>query len=195
MKFKCECITLLCTFKSGCLMRTYIIADNQYITALGISTLIKEKVGAENILNAVSMKDLQFKIKLYPTSVVIVDYTLFNFISMEQMLIVKSSAPDTSWILFSEDIGELFIRQITATDPSVSIVMKGDPKEQIIESLFTVENNKTYLCESAELVLKYGTPLKSESEHEKLTPTEKSILHEIAIGKTTKDIANTNGSG
>ena len=89
MKFKCECITLLCTFKSGCLMRTYIIADNQYITALGISTLIKEKVGAENILNAVSMKDLQFKIKLYPTSVVIVDYTLFNFISMEQMLIVK----------------------------------------------------------------------------------------------------------
>ena len=170
-------------------MRTFIIADNQYITSIGIATFIKAELGATTILNAISMKDLQLKIRLYPNAIVIVDYTLFNFISMDQMLIVKASAPGTSWVLFSEELGEQFIRQITATDPTVSIVMKGDSREQLLESLLSADSDTAYLCETAELILKYGTARKSDEVKDKLTATERSILHEIALGKTTKDIA------
>ena len=57
-------------------MRTFIIADNQYITSIGIATFIKAELGATTILNAISMKDLQLKIRLYPNAIVIVDYTV-----------------------------------------------------------------------------------------------------------------------
>ena len=166
-------------------MRTYIIADNQFITGEGICTLLKKSLETDIILQAATMNELQDKLNMYPDAVIILDYTLFDFVSMEQMLIVKNAFPKSSWLLFSDELGESFMHRVLNTDMTISIVMKHDSKEQITEALQNTTKNTQYLCESAE----YAFKSKIKTEPDILTPSEKTILHEIALGKTTKEIA------
>jgi Response regulator containing a CheY-like receiver domain and an HTH DNA-binding domain len=170
------------------MLKTYILADNQFITDKGISILLRELSGDEiRIVRAGTVNELQGHLNTYPDAVVILDYTLFNFVSIQQMLIVKASAKRSAWILFSEELGELFLRHILATDPSISVVMKHDSEKEITAALQHAASHLPYLCESAEQILRSSIP--ENTIPDKLTATEKVILHEIALGKTTKEIA------
>ena len=166
-------------------MSTYIIADNQFITSKGIISLLEKSSETDIILQAATVNELQDKLNKHPDAVIILDYTLFDFVSMEQMLIVKAAFPNSSWLLFSEDLGESFLRRILIIDPTISVVTKQDSEEQITEALRNMAINVPYLCESAKHILQS----KINPESDKLTPSEKTILHEIALGKTTKEIA------
>lgn len=168
-------------------MRYYIIADNQFITREGIASLLSRSVQAAAILMVTNRKALQEKLNAYPDAVVVLDYTLFDFVSMEQMFILKTAFSRSLWILFSEELGEYFIRQVLITDPSVSIVMKNDSEEQITEALLYATNGTAYISESAAYTL--NEKVRPPKVPDKLTPSEKVILHEIALGKTTKEIA------
>ncbi|KAA6307364.1 putative transcriptional regulatory protein NarL, partial [termite gut metagenome] len=85
-------------------MRAFILADNQDITREGIIALLRELGLSEKILEVKNLAELQNKLSVYPHAVVVLDYTLFNFSSQQQMLIVKERAKDSSWILFSEEL-------------------------------------------------------------------------------------------
>ncbi|KAA6336760.1 Transcriptional regulatory protein UhpA [termite gut metagenome] len=168
-------------------MRTYILADNQDITREGVISLLKEFRLSEKFVEVKTLKELQHKLSLYPNSVVVLDYTLFNFSSQQQMLIVKEKAKDSSWILFSDELGEHFLRHALLTDPSLSVVMKHDAKTEIVAALQSAAYNTVYICDSAEQILK-GNILPARVP-DTLTASERSILQEIALGKTTKEIA------
>jgi len=166
-------------------MRSYIIADNQFITSEGIISFLKNSFETDACLYASTVNELRGMLNMFPDAVVILDFTLFNFTSMEQMLILKTAFPESSWLLFSDELGESFLRQVITTDPTISVVMKHDSEDQITEALQNVTNNIAYLCESAE----YNLHSIIKTEPDILTPSEKTILHEIAMGKTTKEIA------
>lgn len=168
-------------------MATYIIADNQFITSKGISSLLEESLMADRIVRTVKRNELQDKLRSCPDAVVILDYTLFDFVSLEQMLIVKAAAPESSWLLFSEELGEHFLRRALVTDPTLSVVMKHDSREQILAALRDTTKHIPYLCESARYILR--SDVQVVAEQNRLTPSEKAVLHEIALGKTTKEIA------
>ena len=166
-------------------MRTYIIADNQFVTSEGIISLLKNSLEADTCLYASTVDELRGMLNMFPDAVIILDYTLFDFASMEQMLNVKAAFPESSWLLFSDELSESFLRQVVVTDPTISVVMKHDSEEQTTEALQNVTNNIAYICESVEHILHS----KIKTEPNILTPSEKTILHEIALGKTTKEIA------
>ena len=166
-------------------MRTYIIADNQFITAEGVSALLKHSFDAGAFSRATTVIELQDRLNICPDAVIILDYTLFDFVSMEQMLIVKAAFPESSWLLFSDELGESFLRLVLSADTEMSVVMKHDSEEQITEALRNVTDYIPYICESVENILHS----KIKTEPAKLTPSERIILHEIASGKTTKEIA------
>lgn len=166
-------------------MRTYIIADNQFITSEGIASLLRNSLDADTILWATTLSELQDRLSTYPDAVIILDYTLFDFVSMDQVLIIKAAFPKSSWLLFSEELGESFLRRILVMDTTISVVMKHDSQKQIIDALKSTTNNNSYICESAEYI--FQSEIKTEPD--KLTPSEKAILREIALGKTTKEIA------
>lgn len=169
-------------------MRTYILADNQFITGKGVRTLLKELSEEEVlIVQANTVRELQETLNMHPDAVVILDYTLFDFVSMQQMLIVKASAQQSAWILFSEELGEHFLRHILAMDPALSVVMKHDSEKEITAALQQTTRHIAYLCESAKQILRSNIP--DHTTPDRLTATEKVILHEIALGKTTKEIA------
>ncbi|RNC67019.1 response regulator transcription factor [Proteiniphilum sp. X52] len=168
-------------------MRTYIIADNQDITREGVISVLRSQDMKNRVETARSRSELQARLRSYPESVVILDYTLFDFVSVNQLLNMKMGAKASSWILFSDELEERFLHQILLIDPSISVVMKHNPLQNIRDAITCATYGETYLCDIAESVLKDGNLRKKESDT--LTPSEKSILREIALGKTTKEIA------
>ena len=127
------------------------------------------------------------ELRMSPNSVVITDYSLFDFSSLAHMLNIKSGANKSTWLLFSEEPGEHFLRQLLLSDDSISVVLEHSTKKSIKDALIAVKEGDVYWCEYAESVMR------SEIENAKptinLTASEKKILHEIALGKTTKEIA------
>ena len=81
------------------IMKTCIVADNQFITREGISALIK-RAGIENIVCAKTMTELQKELSFFPDALVVLDYSLFDFVSMQQMLIVKAMAKNRHGYFF-----------------------------------------------------------------------------------------------
>lgn len=168
-------------------MRTYIIADNQDITREGLIAVLKSQDGKNRIETARSRAGLQSLLHNYPESIVILDYTLFDFVSVNQLLNTKMGVKKSAWILFSDELEENFLRQILLVDPTISVVMKHNPLQNILDAITSATYGEAYLCDIAESVLKDGNLQKKESDN--LTASEKSILREIALGKTTKEIA------
>lgn len=175
-------------YLKSCKMKTCILADNQFITNEGISVLL-ERTGVENIVRVKTMSELQGKLGIYPDAIVVLDYTLFDFTSMQQMLNVKAAAKASKWILFSNELGEPFLRYVLLSDPTISVVMKNDSQKEIIVALQNVAIGIPYVCESAEQIIQNENPVNVDTAFIHLTASEKVILHEIALGKTTKEIA------
>ncbi|MDR0574644.1 MAG: response regulator transcription factor [Tannerella sp.] len=170
-------------------MKTCILADNQFVTSHGTIALLKE-TGINDIVPAKTMNELQEKLKIFPEALVVLDYTLFDFVSMQQMLNVKSAAKNSTWILFSNELGNHFLRYVLFSDPTISVVMKNDSEEEIRTALRnTAAYNIPYVCEYAEQILQNNNTVNADADSIYLTASEKIILHEIALGKTTKEIA------
>ena len=168
-------------------MKTFILADNQFVTREGMTALIRSEKISEIIIFANDVKELQETLRMHPNAVVVIDYAYFDFTSAQQMLNAKQGAKDSSWILFSNELDDLFIRQVLLSDTTLSMVMKNNSKEEIYAALQNALYNEPYICNLAESLLK-SSPLSKNIEP--LTASEKTVLHEIALGKTTKEIAS-----
>ena len=167
-------------------MKVCLLADNQFVTSEGISSLL-QKTEIYTILRVGTASELQEKLGAYPEAFVVLDYTLFDFVSMQQMLNLKVAAKKSSWLLFSDELSEHFLRYVLITEPTISVVMKHSSKEEITEALHSIADNMPYICDSVQQVLD-DKPF-TVTASVKLTASEKMILHEIALGKTTKEIA------
>ncbi|MBK5194749.1 MAG: response regulator transcription factor [Proteiniphilum sp.] len=168
-------------------MKNYILADNQYITRAGVISLLKVMDNDAGICEAASYRQLLEALRTHPCSVVVVDYSLFDFLSMNHLLNMKSGAGESSWLLFSDEPEEHFLRQLLLADPAISVVMKHGTQSQIKDALMSVAAGEVYWCDFSKSVMRTGVP--QTKIPDPLTPSEKNILREIALGKTTKEIA------
>lgn len=164
-----------------------ILADNQDVTRRGMTALLEELLREVVIEEAAGYRALQVLLRRHPCSVVVVDYALFDFQSLSQLLNMKSGAAESSWLLFTDEPEEQFLRRLLLADPGISVVTKQDHLEAIRDALLAVTYGKCYHCEYAESVMREGVPPKKAADP--LTPSEKNVLREIALGKTTKEIA------
>ena len=169
-------------------MKICILDDTQFVTNEGVSALLA-RTEIEHIIRVKTRKELQEKLSAYPDALVVLDYTLFDFISMQQMLIVKTAARASMWILFSNELGEVFLRYVLQSDPTISVVMKNDSPAEVLAALQNSVHGIPYICEYAEQILQNETPADAAETPIHLTASERIILHEIATGKTTKEIA------
>ena len=68
-------------------MRKYILADNQELTRFAVESLIKQR-GQEAIYKVSDKAGLVELLKEHENAVVVLDYTLFDFADVEQLLII-----------------------------------------------------------------------------------------------------------
>lgn len=167
--------------------RNYIIADNQDVTRIGLISILKEYDKRAKIIEVENYRKLLFMLRQYPESVVIVDYSLFDFLSTSHLLNIKSGAKASSWLIFSDEPEVHFLRQLLQSDSTISVILKQNSKSFILDAIMCVTEHEVYWCDFAESVMKAGVP--QSKIPDKLTVSEANILKEIALGKTTKEIA------
>lgn len=169
-------------------MRTFVIADNQDITKAGILYLTDKMPEIGLVTEAADKKELLRLLVRYPDAVVLLDYTLFDLNSADELIILQERFKRISWILFSEELSEDFIRRIIFSSETFSIVLKDSFLEEIRTAVFSAFRSQRFICNRINNLLS-DRKAGQQKEHPVLTSTETEILKSIALGKTTKEIA------
>lgn len=174
-------------------MREYIIADNQDITKAGMMFLLSKQKDTSLLLEADNKAELIQQLRLHPTAVVILDYTLFDFSGVEELIVLHERFKETDWLLFSDELSITFLRQVLFSSMAFGVVMKDNSKEEIFSALQCATRKERFICNYVSNLLLSGngmySPIHPAIKDDLLTPAERSILKEIALGKTTKEIA------
>ncbi len=173
-------------------MRRIIIADNQNITSFGLRYLIQLLELDVEVLDVLCKKDLLDRLQQNNDVLVVLDYTLFDFESANELIVLNSKYPKTDWLLFSDELSDDFLINILYNTNSFGVVLKNNAGEEIQTAIRESLKSRRYICNHVSNVLLDMTKRNNESKrHEnKLTITEQEILREIALGKTTKEIAS-----
>lgn len=166
-------------------MAKYILADNRELTGFALESLIRQKEGT--VYKTSNKAGLVELLKEHENAIVLLDYTLFDFADVDQLLIVGERFALAQWILISEDLTPAFLRRVVYSSHQFSIVFKDEPLSSVREALQAASNHKRFFSQKA-----LETIISQQEEEERpsiLTETEIEIVKAIAQGKTTKVIA------
>lgn len=169
-------------------MRNFILADNQELTRLGLESLLSGFDGAKvYVVN--DKAQLVERLKQDSNVVVIIDFTLFDFVDEETLLIVSDRFPKALWVLISDDLSHDTIKKFLYSSRRISIVFKDTPVRIIREGIKVTLSGSRFICQHATEVLLADRQEEPQNSENKLTATELEVLKAIARGRTTKEIA------
>ena len=163
-----------------------IIADNQDSTCAGLIHACME-IGTQMPVRVEDKGALMERLAAEQRAVVIMDYTLFDVNDIDELLILSQRFADTRWLIFSEDLSRDFVRRLLVMSAKFGIVLKDSTMFEIKTAIRSSMNGTRFVCQRmTELMM-----LAENQQEEKtaLTPTETEILKDIALGMTTKEIA------
>jgi len=163
-----------------------ILADNQPITRLGITNLWNKFVPDGLIFPVKDRVELLNSLATYPEALILLDYTLFDFSSFDSMLITSMRYSSARWILFCDDLNDMFLRRIVP-ERHFSVLTKDDSIEEITQAILNGIAKKQFLSERVKIMLQNK---KSGNERHLLTNTEIEVLKSIAQGKTNQTVAD-----
>ena len=163
-----------------------LLADRQDITRAGMIYILQGIEGMEWKYTE-DKAELMLALKDNDDTVVVLDYTSFDINDADELLILQQRFTHTRWLLFSEDLSADFVRVLIASSMQFSILLKESPMSEIKEAMkFCIHSNR-YICQRMTEVLL--APSHDVEEKINLTKTETEILKDIALGMTTKEIA------
>ena len=168
-------------------MRNFILADNQELTGYALQSLLKQDEHNQ-IHRAFDKAGLIQLLKEQEHSVVILDFTLFDFADEDSLLIVGERFRMATWVLISEELTKEFLRKVIYSSHAFSVVFKDEPMAAVRDAVRSAAEGRRFISQrTTELIL---TQQHEEEEPAVLTATEIEIVKAIAQGKTTKEIAN-----
>ena len=139
------------------------------------------------LLEADNKAELIQQLRLHPTAVVILDYTLFDFSGAEELMVLHERFKEADWLLFSDELSLPFLRQVLFSSMAFGVVLKDNSKEEILTALQCASRKERFICNHVSN--RSSSPTHPAIKDDLLTTAERSILKEIALGKTTKEIA------
>lgn len=166
-----------------------ILADKQDITRAGMMYLL-EQAGQGTWKTATDKPGLMALLRQYRNAIVVLDYTLFDFDSADEMLIIAERFPKSHWLLFSDELSADFLRIVLTSANNFSVMMKDSSMAEMRQALSYVLQHRRFVSQHATNILLSSTPQQhDDGGGVKLTKTETEILVDIAKGMTTKEIA------
>ena len=166
-----------------------ILSDKQDITRAGMQFVFSSLEDAE-CRQADDKYELIEQLRQNPDALVVLDYTLFDINDVEELQVLHERFPLARWILFSVDLSLDFVRRVIAMGNNCSILLKESSMHEIRECIGYAIRRQRYICQrTAEMMLSPDINRTIDEEEVKLTRTETEILKDIALGMTTKEIA------
>lgn len=170
-------------------MRDVFVLDRQDITRIGIEFLIREKEKEACVCPVENKSELIQKLISSSKALVVVDYSLSDFGSVDELLNVSARFPNVHWLLFSEELSGDFLKRILFSGDSFSVVLKSSELNELNTAIIHAFRNERFVCLRVTNQLLQSNKSASNRHENILTTTETEILKEIAQGKTTKEIA------
>lgn len=174
-------------------MREYIIADNQDISKAGMMFLLSRQKDVSVLLEGDNKAELIQQFAPVSASGGYSGLYLIRFCRSGRTDRPARRFKEADWILFSDELSINFLRQVLFSSMAFGVVMKDNSKEEIMSALQCASRKQRYICNHVSNLLLSGTASSAASpatvDDHLLTQTEKNILKEIALGKTTKEIA------
>ena len=108
-------------------------------------------------------------------------------------MVVHERFKEADWLLFSDELSLPFLRQVLFSSMAFGVALKDNSKEEILTALQCASRKERFICNHVSNLLLAGngssSPTHPTIKDDLLTTAERSILKEIALGKTTKEIA------
>ncbi|MBQ8020027.1 MAG: response regulator transcription factor [Paludibacteraceae bacterium] len=169
-----------------------IIADNQALTALATETIIRAlpdySGGAPEIEFASNCQQLRALLRDKSQTVVVLDYTLFDFSDCEQLVILSESNSNVTFLLLSDELTPDFLRYVIYNSQRIGVVYKDASLDILREAMSYAVRGERYIFQQA-LQIILVRDVAQDMHKDDLTQTEREVLKSIAQGKTTKEIA------
>ncbi len=170
-------------------MKDVVIIDRQDITRIGIEALLAETRRTASVQHVETKAELIKRLVVNSQVAIVLDYTLSDFASVDELLNVGYRFPDTRWLLFSEELTNEFLRRLVFSSEAFSVVLKSCDLDEINLGLLHLLKEERFICARVTNQLLQTQKPASDTLDHILTATEKEILKEIALGHTTKEIA------
>ncbi|MGN0214496.1 MAG: response regulator transcription factor [Muribaculaceae bacterium] len=166
--------------------RLFIIADSQPLTRVGFTTIIKNEFAGYDVRIASDKKQLAEALGSCGGDAVVVDYSLFDLRSLDEMIVLQLRYAASHWVIVGDELADGLINRM-CLEPSFSMVLKGESEAEIANALHAAACGRQYLSKSIEGVLRQHR--RDADVNESLTATEREVLRLIASGKSVKEIA------
>lgn len=168
-------------------MVNIILADNQDITRAGMMYVCAQ---TDDWLTAraTDKASLIERLKETPDSIVVLDYTMFDINDVDELQILNIRFPDVAWVLFSFELTPALVRQVLAMGRNFSVLLKDSSLDEVRDCLRFASRRQNYVCARMQELL-FRPQAESREEDVRLTHTETEILKDIALGLTTREIA------
>ncbi len=171
-------------------MRKIILADNQDISIAGWLYLLQNQQNISEVLEVTNKKELLTSLTESPDSLIVLDYTLFDFESVNDLVILQMRFEHTDWIIFSDELSDEFLRTLLYNTHSFSVLMKDSTKDEILRAYKDSVKGVRYICNYvSNILINTNKSQLNLNPKQILTQTEQEILKDIALGRTTKEIA------
>lgn len=171
---------------------TYILADNQDLTRLGILRLI-ELQSMQSVVEVFTKNELHECLESSSEAVIVIDSESFDWSGLDALAIIAQQFLRTKWLFVVELITEQWVHQVNQLIPTANILIKSATQEEVQAALIATQQGKKYYCSEALDIMLGNKPKQAQVESKKnslLTATEREIVQLLAQGKSTKEIAN-----
>lgn len=167
-----------------------ILADAQYITSYGLRYLLSQTANLKVVDVVSEQGELSSSIKAHKPDLVILDYNQPDSFGLEDIPMIIQNYPNTNVLIISSDNTKSNIRQ-TIQMGIKGFLTKKCREDELHNAIQTIMNGGRFFCDHVLNVI-----MEQPDEQNKkaaalatLTEREKEIVHLVAEGLTTKQIA------
>ena len=168
-----------------------VLADKQVLTRTGLQTFIKGKKDLKLLDSVENRQHLMQVLKKEKPQVLVVDYNLKDFITLDDLAEVRSISKQTKMLVISSDSNKQNIFKALETGVN-GYVTKECSQEEIVGAIYATAKGEKFFCNKVlDLILEKHLSKEEEAcLPTELTLREIEIVKLIARGHSAKKIAN-----
>ncbi len=161
-----------------------VLADTQFLTNEALHSLLSPLY--QTFYTVSTKAGLQQYLQKETISLIITDYTLFDFDSISDLEDIRKNHPEIGIVILTNVITNVKIKELN--DVGIrNIVLKTDDREELFHVIdAALKGKKYYSGDVLDILLKKDGPYEDASL---LTTSEIEIIRMIAAGLSTKEIA------
>ena len=169
-----------------------ILADNQQLTAAGLSSFLQDRPGIEIAAHVEEPNELSVAIQKHHPDLLIVDYNLPGFITINALEKLVKENPELNILILSSDNDKENIMRVVQLGVK-GYVTKECSKDEVLMAIHSSARGEKFFCHKILdiLMAKHLANEPAATEATILTVRESEILAMIAKGKSSQQIADS----